>query len=261
MLIFCLAGLAVTRVFLDANLLTALDSPRRWALANFLDGAKHFSSWAGMAVIATALIAWRRPRDEAVSLVALYAGVALLLGGIFSFGDGVDANIFFDAAIALGLSVGLVLLHLQARWTGVAALTMAAPLALCLLRTYSQANFPYTEVFAREVPRDIAFLRLHPGPAICENLTLCYWAGKDDPVDVFNLSEAFKTHARSDADLVRLIDSGHFGSVVVDRMDDFAFGPDVKAALLAHYRVSRDDDNGIFLEPRTTDSKSAPAGP
>ena len=106
------------------------------------------------------------------------------------------------------------------------------------------------------MPRDIAFLQLHPGPAICENLTLCYWAGKDDPVDVFNLSEAFKTHARSDADLVRLIDSRHFGAVVLDSMTDFAFGPNVKAALLAHYRVSRDDDNGIFLEP-----KDAPAGP
>jgi hypothetical protein len=149
-----------------------------------------------------------------------------------------------------------VVLHLPARWTGIAALGLAAPLGLCLAHNYSETNFPYTEVFAREVPRDIAFLQLHPGPAICENLTLCYWAGKDDPVDVFNLSEAFKTHARSDADLVRLIDSRHFGSVVVDSMSDFAFGPDVKAALLAHYRVSRDDDNGIFLEP-----KAAPGGP
>jgi hypothetical protein len=261
MLIFCFAGLAVTRFFLDADLLIALDSPRRWALANFLNGTRNFSSWAGVAVIATALIAWRRPRDEAVSLVALYAGAALLLGGIFSFGDGVDANIFFDAAIALGLSAGLVLLHLPMRLTGIAALAMAAPLALCLSRTYSRANFPYTEAFAREVPRDIEFLRLHPGPAICENLTLCYWAGKEDPVDVFNLSEAFKTHSRSDADLIRLIDSGHFGSVVVDSMTDFAFGPKVKAALLAHYRVSRDDDNGIFLEPRPAEPKDAPAAP
>jgi len=256
MLIFCFAGLAITRFFLDANLLTALNSPRRWALENFIEGTAHFSSWAGIAVIATALIAWRRHKDEAVSLVALYSGVALLLGGIFSFGDGVDANIFFDAAIALGLSGGLVLLHLPARWTGIAALAMAAPLAFCLSHTYTQSNFAYTEVFAREMPRDIAFLQLHPGPAICENLTLCYWAGKDDPVDVFNLSEAFKTHARSDADLVRLIDSRHFGAVVLDSMTDFAFGPNVKAALLAHYRVSRDDDNGIFLEP-----KDAPAGP
>jgi len=256
LLILCFAGLAATRFFLDANLLTALDSPRRWAFANFLGGVEHFSSWAGVAVIATALIAWRRRQDEAVILVALYAGTALLLGGLFSFGDGVDANIFFDATIALGLSVGLVLLHMPARWAGIAALGMAAPLALCLSHTYSEANFPYTEVFAREVPRDIAFLRLHPGPAICENLTLCYWAGKDDPVDVFNLSEAYKTHARSDSELIGLIDSRHFGSVMLDSMNDFAFGPDVKAALLAHYRVSRDDDDGVFLEP-----KDAPAGP
>jgi hypothetical protein len=44
-------------------------------------------------------------------------------------------------------------------------------------------------------------------------------------------------------------------------MNDFTFGPKVKAALLAHYRVSRDDDNGIFLEPRPAEPKDAPAAP
>jgi hypothetical protein len=259
--ILCFAGLAVTRFFLGANLLTALASPRQWAWANFTAGIGHFSSWAGAAIIATTLIAWRRRRDEAVRFVALYAGMALLLGGIFSFGDGVDANSFFDATIALGLGAGLALLHLPARWTGIAAVALAAPLALCMARTYTAGNFPYTEIFAREVPLDIAFLKIHPGPAICQNLTLCYMAGKEEPVDVFNLSEAIKTHARSEDDLVRLINDRHFGAVELDSMKNFVLGPKVKEALLAHYRVSRADDNGVFLEPQPKDIMIAPASP
>ena len=261
LLILCFAGLALTRFFLDANLLTALNSPRAWALPNFLAGAAHFAGWAGGAVIAAAALAWARPKDEAVRLVALYAGVALLLGAVFSFGDGVDANIFFDAAIALGLTVGLAMLHLPVRWTGLAALGLAAPVAICLARSYAAANFPYSEVFAREVPQDIAFIKIHPGPALCQNLTLCYMAGKEQPVDVFNLSQAIKTHARSDADLIGLINQRHFGAVVVDSLKDFSLGANVKTALLAQYRVAREDDNGLFLEPRPTDSMAAPAAP
>ncbi|HEX2762118.1 MAG TPA: hypothetical protein VHM27_16465, partial [Rhizomicrobium sp.] len=204
---------------------------------------------------------WARPKDDAVRLVALYAVLALLLGGVFSFGDGVDANIFFDAAIALSLGAGLALYHLPARWTGVAALGLAAPLAIFLSRNYAQANFPYSEIFAREMPPDIAFIKIHPGPALCQNLTLCYMAGKEEPVDVFNLSEAIKTHARGDADLVELLNRRHFGAVVMDSLDDFPLGPNVKGALLAQYRVSREDDNGVFLEPRPAQLTAAPAGP
>jgi hypothetical protein len=37
--------------------------------------------------------------------------------------------------------------------------------------------------------------------------------------------------------------------VEMDSLRNFAFSPKVKAALLAHYRISRADDNGVFLEP------------
>jgi hypothetical protein len=251
-----LTGLALSRFFLGVNLLSAMASPRRWAVANFIAGAKQFGSWAAIAILATVAIAAHRPRDAAARLVGFYAGSALLLGGIFSFGDGVDANIFFDAAIALGLGTGFALLHLPRRWTGPMALAVAAPMALFLAHNHAEANFPYSEAFAREIAPDLGFLEIHPGPALCEDLTLCYWAGKDEPVDVFNLSEAYKTGMRSDAELIRLINSHHFGSAMFSNINDFPFGPDVKSALLAQYRVSRDDDNGVFLEP-----KAAPTAP
>ena len=31
-----------------------------------------------------------------------------------------------------------------------------------------------------------------PGPALCEMLSLCYWAGKRAEVDVFNLGQAYR---------------------------------------------------------------------
>jgi Dolichyl-phosphate-mannose-protein mannosyltransferase len=245
---FCLAGLAVTRLFLGINLIAALASPRHWAAGNFYDGAKQFLTWAGTALIIAGGLAWRRLRDG--HLATLYAGIALVLGGIFAFGDGVDANVFFDAAIALALCTGLALVHLPKRWVGLTAFFVSAPLALYLARYHAEMDFTHTEAFAREAPFDIGFLRVHSGPALCQDLTLCYWAGKDEPVDVFNLSEAFVTGARSDKDLAHLLQSQYFASIALSSLTPFMLGPDLKTVLLAHYRVTHEDDNGVFLERR-----------
>jgi hypothetical protein len=247
-LIFCLLGLAATRIFLGANLIAALASPRHWATANFAGGMKQFLSWAGTALIVAGGLAWRRLRNA--RLVMTYAAIGLILGGIFAFGDGADANVFFDAAIALGLSAGLALIYVPKRWVGLTAFIAAAPLAFYLAKHHAEADFPHTEAFAREAPLDVGFLRVHPGPALCQDLTLCYWAGKDEPVDVFNLSEALVTGARSDSDLAHLLQTQYFGSIAVSSMTPFMLGPHLKSLLLAHYRITHEDDNGVFLERR-----------
>ncbi|HWA69227.1 MAG TPA: hypothetical protein VG821_05265, partial [Rhizomicrobium sp.] len=108
----------------------------------------------------------------------------------------------------------------------------------------------YSEVFQRQAPLDIAFVAVKAGPALCENLALCYWAGKEPTVDVFNTAEQFKTGARSDAGLVAQIRGHYFHVIQLDSLDDFALGPHVHAALNAAYRVDHIDDNGAFLVPR-----------
>jgi hypothetical protein len=97
---------------------------------------------------------------------------------------------------------------------------------------------------------DVAFLRLHEGPALCEMLSLCYWAEKREEVDVFNLGQAYATHARSDAGLVRLLDAHYFHAIEFDSLDDFAVTPRIRQALLRRYRIDHENDNGIFLVPR-----------
>jgi hypothetical protein len=249
-LVFCLAGLAACRMVLGVNLIAALASPRLWQIANFTAGTKQFLEWAGLALIAPVLLLGRRRHAPAVQFVTLYAALGLGLGALFAFGDGVDANCFFDAAIALALCSGLALTYTPRRWRGPLGSCIAIPLALYLAHNSADANFHFSEAFAREAPLDIDFLRAHPGPALCEDLTLCYWAGKDTPVDVFNISEAIKTGARSDADLARLLAAQYFGSIALSSVTPFALGPHLRQIMMAHYRVMHADDNGVFLERR-----------
>ena len=135
-------------------------------------------------------------------------------------------------------------------WRGLLALAYAAPLALFLARNNHDDNFAYSEIFQRQATPDIAFVQLHRGAALCENLAFCYWAHKDAAVDVFNVSEQFKTGTRADSNLIHLISARHFGVIQLDTLQPFALGPHVRAALDRAYRVDHIDDNGVFLLAR-----------
>ena len=246
-----LIGLVGFRLFTGVNLLHEIASPRLYALSNFETAALAFLSWAALPFMTTIWLAWRFPHDKWVSFAALYTGIALAVGGAFAAGDGVDANIFFDAAIALALSGGLALKCFAPRYAGLIAAAYVVPLVLLLGRNFHDGNFFYKEMFRRQAAPDIAFIALRHGPALCEDLALCYWAGKGPAMDVFNMSEAFAAGARSDADLVRRLQAREFSALQFYSLTPLALGPKVRAALLANYRVDHEDDNGAFLIRRS----------
>jgi hypothetical protein len=247
---FCAAGLAAIHIGLGVNLFAELAAPRIWSMANATAALTHYLSWAGLPLLLTALLGWYGRRDAWMRFAAMYAAIALALGAGFSAGDGVDANIFFDLDIAMALTAGLAFSRVPQRWHGLLALAYAAPLALFLAENFHDGNFGYTEGFQRQAPADISLVAIARGPALCEQLSLCYWAAKPAAVDVFNMSEQFQTGARRPEGLAQLIKSRQFGVIQVDSLNPFSLGPKVRQALEAAYRVHHIDDNGVFLVPR-----------
>lgn len=243
---FGVLGLTLFRLVYGVNLWSELASPRLYSLATLGDNVTAWTIWggAGMAVMTALLLVRRNDRD--VALCALYALVAVALGLVFAGGAGVDMNVWFDAAIALSLGIALALDRLprdphKLFAAGAYVLALVCGLAL-----------DWDDVWQRppSADPDIAFLKGHPGPALCEMLSLCYWAGKRAEVDVFNTGQAFATAKRGDAPLVGEIEARRFAAMEFDSMDDFALGPRVKRAVLANYRVDHENDNGVFLVPR-----------
>jgi hypothetical protein len=229
-------GLILFRLFYGIGLPAQLMSPRLTSLANLRLAVSHLW-WAALPL--AALLALRGPWK---SFCFLYAGAALSLGLVFSAGDGVDANAFFDLAIACAMILGLAL-------EGVPALAALAtlPLPLFLAFHFSDNNFFFTRDFAGQSTRDIAFLKSRPGPALCDQLSLCLWAGKGAEVDVFNVGEAIKTGARDPAVLAGMIAARRFAVLQLQDMD--ALGPMVRAAIAKNYHTDHSDDNGHFLTP------------
>jgi hypothetical protein len=66
-------------------------------------------------------------------------------------------------------------------------------------------------------------------------------------VDVFNIGEQIKTGMRNPAGLAKLVSERHFATIQLNDLD--ALGPQVRAAIAAHYRIHHGDDNGSFLIP------------
>ena len=108
-------------------------------------------------------------------------------------------------------------------------------------------NFYYTPAIAAQSARDIAFLRSHPGPGLCDQLSLCLWAGKKAELDVFNIGEQIKTGARRPDGVVDLIAAHHFAVVQIQELDDLP--PAVRGALAKNYRFDHSDDYGAFFTP------------
>lgn len=237
-LAFTLAGMLAFELIYDADLLMVLASPRLYSLANILAALK-LLWWAPLPLLLVLIL----ERSGESLFCTLYAALALILGVTLAGGDGVDVNIFFDLAIALGLGLGL---GLSQRWRLMASLSVA-PLLLVLAVNFHDNNFAFTRAFRDEARADIAFLAARPGPVLCEQFSLCQWAGKGAAIDVFNMGEAIKSGARDPKPLVTLIAQRHFAVLQLDEMD--ALGPAVQAAIARHYRRDHADDNGSFLVP------------
>lgn len=234
-----LALLIAFQLHFRLGLLDQLASPRAWTISNLMTAGTHL--WWVLLPLAAATGIWP---DRASLLCGTYGAIALIIGLGFSGGDGVDANGFFDLAIALGLTLGLAMD--RGRWPELAAAS-AVPLVLYLVATFHDNNFFFTHSFRAQSTADIAFLQARPGPALCDQLSLCLWAGKAAEVDVFNVGEEIKTGARDPAPLAKLIATRHFTSLQLNDLD--ALGPKIRTAIAAHYRVQHKSDNGTFLVP------------
>lgn len=240
-LAFALSGLVLFQLGFGTSMLAQLASPRLSSWANMGAAITHLW-WAALPVIAMAGF-WP---DRHSLFILLYACAALLWGLVFAAGDGVDANAFFDLGIALSLALGLV--AERGRWPWLSAAS-ALPLLIFLAVNFQNNNFFFTRDFAQSSARDIAFLKSRPGAALCDQLSLCLWAGKGADVDVFNIGEAIKARARDPAPLVRMIADHHFATLQMIDMD--GLGPDARRAIEKNYRAEHSDDNGSFLVPVT----------
>lgn len=255
-LLFLLAGMLLFRLAYGESLFAAMASARLYSWPDLLQRLSLWLSWALVPLLGLGTLAALHRRDTNVRFVALYAGIAIVTGIFFLGGAGVDQNAMFDADIALALA-GSLLLNRLPIWRAAALVCVCCIMLLAAARTQSDDDWNTAAYWlhpmradAAASDADIAFIEAHRGPALCEMLSFCYWAGKSAAVDVFNLGEAIRTGARSDAPLVRQIADKRFAVLQFDPDTPKPLGRNVASVVERFYRLDHEDDLGRFYVPR-----------
>ena len=259
LLIFGFPGLLAFRFVFGMNLLPLLASPRSYSASLFAENLHGWLIPAALPLAATLAAACFGGRFA--KFCGLYALAGTVLGAVFFGGAGVDANAMFDADIAMALGCAIALGTIGAKAGPLAkpvlALTFLMAPAWALADNFNPDwleraywTHPMQED-ARIAAGDIAYLRAHPGPAVCQSLGLCYWAGKPASVDVFNLTQQFLTGARSEQPFIAMLARHDFAAVQLDALVPQAFPAPVQTALMKQYRIGRTSDDGVILVPKS----------
>ena len=133
---------------------------------------------------------WHERRwDRRAGLLVIGIWVSLLLGVLQGSGSGVDINAYFETLLFLSIACPVALaLRSSSAWGRRFRFLLALPLAILI---------PYGAVVSAGEIRGkaesvataeamISRIRMMPGPVACEDLALCYWAGKNFEVDFFS---------------------------------------------------------------------------
>ncbi|MDR3525702.1 MAG: hypothetical protein P4L57_00375 [Rhizomicrobium sp.] len=251
---FGLIGLVLFRLVYGVSLLSVVATARLYSFDQLFAALTAWLHWFALPLTGLGVLLYRDGRRREVQFCALYAVIAIALGIVFLGGAGVDVNAMFEADIALALCAGVLIASLPG-YRGVAA---AALYALPLLFNGAtdkdwQAVYWRLQPFREEAVvagKDIALLKQRQGPALCEMLSFCYWAGKAPTVDFFNVGQQFETGARSDAALSAEIDAKRFAVIQFDPGSDASLGENAHNAMARAYRIHHSDWYGTFYFPK-----------
>ena len=220
-------------------------------------------------VAAAAFWSVRYAASSARNLLAFAFVLAHLIGFGFAGGDGVVENVLFDALVMAVLIAAIGIGDLETKLIGLRF--GSALLALALLA-------PFLGIFAvlprvlfgerqasqlrpgidAEFRQAAEFLQSRPGPALCEDLLLCFDAGKPPLFDAFYARSQVKIGRLKETDLLNTIQTGRFPTIEIEVPADqplapvasFRFSKPVMGAILERYRPVLRGSRLTLMVPR-----------
>jgi len=200
------------------------------------------------------------------NILPLYYVLYSALWGIITLsGAGVDRNAIFDVIIALTIVLGLLLhkLSVGLKWSKDTGKRLESCVIFIFILSVSfniNSKLISTKEFLQNrlqheatTASDVAFIAQKKGPAMCENLALCYWGGKNFEVDYFNAGQKIEAGLVDSEILVSLLKNRYFASIQMDSRNaiSYRFPAIINEAIAANYKIQRfSESNGVFLVPK-----------
>lgn len=160
-----------------------------------------------------------------ISLALISLIISLASGLVQMSGEGVWYNAYFEMliwiCIACPLAIHYAGLHSRPHVGKILILMVFVPFALLIPKTL-MADLKYvanhrTELKTWQYMQSAA--RSAPGPVLCENLAVCYWAGKSNVVDFFNYDQKLK-NGEDDSSIRQYLCSGKLSLVILGPQHD-----------------------------------------
>jgi hypothetical protein len=225
-----------------------------------------FQILVAVAVLWSVCYATSSPRN----LLAIAFVLAHIIGFAFAGGDGVVENVLFDALVMAVVITAIGIGDLESKLISLRFGNLLLFLALLVpylgifallprvLFNERQAN-QLRPVLDTQFRQAVQFLRNRPGPALCEDLLLCYDAGKPPLFDAFYVHSQEKIGRLREADILENIQSSRFSSIEIDIPADqplapvasFRFSAPVMRAILDRYRPAVRNSQFTLLVPNS----------
>ena len=257
LIVFGAAAAIVATLFCVAvfgpNIAAHVFSPRGWVLSKAASMGGVWLLRMALPIVVVVWLAARAGGDQAARFAVTYAAIAIAAGIAFAAGEGVYWNTMFEAECALAF-VAAVATDRATRRAAVSLAFLVAP-ALALAMNASihwlSPRFWFDPRWseAATAAADIEFVRRHEGAVLCEDMALCYWAGKSNEADFFNLHERLRREPWRVDPLIRRLNNREF-SVADVQDDDRNLGPQFTEALKRNYRIDHESQWGVFWVPK-----------
>jgi hypothetical protein len=230
---FSLCGLGFAAVSVGLNLhfggpffLAQLLAPRGYSVARALAHAILVLAPLLLPLGLALVSAYQLRHNPERRIAALLLATSLGFGLYFSGGSGVAVNALFSLLLAIALLCGLSFDPRPTTRTAnpIPASALFAWLLIPWLLVPHFAKISWnplrrlaaTRSSARQFEAQTALLRRTPGPALCESLLLCFFAGKPYVYDPFNATRLISEHLLDPAPLLAAIRSRRFGAIQFD---------------------------------------------
>jgi hypothetical protein len=211
-------------------------------------------------------------KDPKRRIAAILLGTSLLLGGYFGGGRGVSINALFSALLAMTILLGLFWDQVRARrwlrmeWVGAdfAPLILFGWLLIPWLLVPWLSSETWNPVLRlrdaaaaeKRFQVETAFLRARNGPALCESLLQCYFAGKPYVYDPFNATRLIEARRLNETPMVNDLRNQRYGAVQFDHpieqeRNSERWNPTFIAAIEANYVPALMNQDGEIYVPKT----------
>ncbi len=256
-------------------LIGLLKAPRAYTLVGGLVNIQKWLAPQGWLVGLGLMVIARQWRNRDVQLIGLFAGFSVWLGVAIAGGAGINYNAVFDITISLCLLSGWALMSLSfippnsasklhstnphTSWQ-LSEQQLAATLALSLifillLPTKLQAIATLdntTRALATQAAEDVALISDTQSAVVCEELAMCYFAGKPLTLELFNFGQKLRAGLISEAEWIRKIEDREF-SLLYLKKESRLLTDAVYQAIERHYEPFRTSTyrylNYEFLRP------------